>query len=183
MGKFETGIREKKRTSTIPLSLHLGLTSDQAKKLGLNLDGTRNLAIVPPEEPIRPENGDRKKSTMLQKQPRKKKKNKVKTPEKTIYEEAQSFAGKVAALIDGLSPFIGVLIVIIPFAFGVNAEQATLTQYIISFILSVIVLFLLGSYLASISRESWISYGTQMVLAAVLTGILTVTLGIFVSST
>ncbi|MHA1744970.1 MAG: VIT1/CCC1 transporter family protein [Promethearchaeota archaeon] len=181
LGKFETGIREKKRISTIPLSLHMGLTSDQAKKLGLNLDGSRNLDIKIPEEPTKHEKSKRKKSSIHPVQSRKKKISKK--PEKTIYEEAQSFAGKIAAAVDGLSPFIGVLIVIIPFLFGINETQARFTQYIISFILSVIVLFLLGSYLANISRESKIKYGTQMVLAAVLTGLLTVGLGFLVQST
>lgn len=180
LGKFEHGIREKKRTSTIPISLHLGLTPDQAKKLGVNPDGTRNLAIELPDEPKKHK---KSKRLAVSKFVTSQKKNKTKPPIKTIYEEAQSFAGKIAAAVDGFSPFIGVIIVVLPFVFGVSGDSATITQYIISFILTVIVLFLLGSYLASISRESWIRYGTQMVLAAVLTGILTVTLGYFVQGT
>ncbi|MHA1672472.1 MAG: hypothetical protein ACTSYI_02495 [Promethearchaeota archaeon] len=94
--------------------------------------------------------------------------------EMTIFEEAQVFAGRIAAFVDGFSPFAGVMVVIIPFIFGNPTADAELHSYIISFVSAILVLFLLGAYLAKLSRGSVIKFGTQMVLAAVFTGVLTV---------
>ena len=102
------------------------------------------------------------------------KKKKLPKEEKTMFEEAQEFAGRIAAGVDGLSPFAGVMVVILPFLFSDPSASAGLGSYIISFILSIVVLFLLGSYLAILSHGSIMKFGTQMVLAAVFTGILTV---------
>ncbi|MHA1776504.1 MAG: VIT1/CCC1 transporter family protein [Promethearchaeota archaeon] len=113
------------------------------------------------------------KSNKLEKLPQKKKKNSNKES-KTIFEEAQEFAGKIAAFVDGFSPFAGVIIVVLPFLFGNPTQPATLLQYIVSFCLSIIVLFLLGSFLAKLSRESILKFGLQMVFAAIFTGVLTV---------
>lgn len=105
------------------------------------------------------------------KKPKKPRKVKI---EKTMFEEAQDFAGKIAAFVDGFSPFAGVMIVVLPFVFGDSTNPAGIWSYIISFSLSVIVLFLLGTYLAKLSRESILKFGLQMVAAAVFTGVLTV---------
>ncbi|MHA1618831.1 MAG: VIT1/CCC1 transporter family protein [Promethearchaeota archaeon] len=102
------------------------------------------------------------------------KKQKKEKKEMTIFEEAQVFAGRIAAFVDGFSPFAGVMVVILPFVFGNATAEAGLWSYIISFVSAVVVLFLLGSYLAKLSRGSVMKFGTQMVLAAVFTGVLTV---------
>ena len=105
----------------------------------------------------------------------KKKKEKEKKKKHTLYEEAQEFAARMAAVVDGLSPFAGVMVVVIPFMF--LQDNVTNNVFIICFILTGIVLFLLGTYLANISKDSILKYGMQMVLAAVLTSIISLGLG------
>ncbi len=117
---------------------------------------------------------DTSKGDFSPKKQKSSKKQKKHKEEKTIFEEAQVFAGRIAAFVDGFSPFAGVMVVILPFVFGDPTAEAGLISYIISFISAVVVLFLLGSYLAKLSRGSVMKFGTQMVLAAVFTGILTV---------
>ena len=160
LGKFEN----IKGTKLIPALQyrHLGITEEQARKLGIKIG----------ESSVIKKEIDVKKT--LKMYIVKKKKKKVEN-EQTIYEEAQHFAGIVAALVDGLSPFAGVMIVVLPFLFGLNGDTQPI-QFIISFILTVIVLFTLGGYLARLSKDSVLKYGMQMVFAAVLTSGITLIL-------
>jgi predicted membrane protein (TIGR00267 family) len=160
LGKFES-IRSTKLKPALQYK-HLGLTEEQARKLGIKIG----------ESSTKKQEIDVKNS--LKKFKVRKKKKKVEN-EQTIYEEAQHFAGIVAALVDGLSPFAGVMIVVLPFMFGINGTTKMI-QFIISFILTVIVLFTLGGYLARLSKDSIFKYGMQMVLAAVLTSAITLIL-------
>jgi len=159
LGKFES-LKYTKSKKSLQYK-HLGLSEDQAKKLGIKLD-----------EPL--QKNQEIEITDVKKYKAKKKAKKVKN-EQTIYEEAQHFAGIVAALVDGLSPFAGVMIVVLPFVFGLNGTTE-MYQFIISFILTVIVLFTLGGYLARLSKDSILKYGLQMVFAAVLTSAITLIL-------
>ena len=163
LGKFES-IKNTRSKETIQYK-HLGLTEEQARKLGIKLNET----IVNEQEIDITD-----KKTSLKKYKVRKKEKKVKN-EQTIYEEAQHFAGMVAALVDGLSPFAGVMIVVLPFIFGINGNVQT-EQFIISFILTLMVLFTLGGYLARLSKDSVIKYGMQMVFAAILTSGITLIL-------
>jgi len=163
LGKFES-IKNTRSKETIQYK-HLGLNEEQARKLGIKL----NEPIVKKQEIDIPN-----KKTSLKKYKVRKKERKVKN-EQTIYEEAQHFAGIVAAIVDGLSPFAGVMIVVLPFIFDLN-DDTQLIQFIISFIFTLVVLFLLGGYLAKLSKDSIIKYGMQMVFAAVLTSAITLIL-------
>jgi len=163
LGKFES-LKNTKRKETIQYK-HLGLTEEQARKLGIKLGEP----LLKKKE-IDITNGE----TSLKKYKVRKKAKKVKN-EQTIYEEAQHFAGIVAALVDGISPFAGVMIVVLPFVFGINGTTQMI-QFIISFIMTVIVLFSLGGYLARLSKDSIMKYGLQMVAAAVLTSAITLIL-------
>lgn len=164
LGKFES-IRSTKFMPSLQYK-HLGLTEEQARKLGIKIgESTKN------EQEIY-------SKTSLKKFKERKKK-KVKN-EQTIYEEAQHFAAKIAALVDGFSPFAGVMIVVLPFMFDLNGTTKP-TQFIISFTLTVIVLFTLGGFLARLSKDSVFKYGMQMVLAAILTSALTLILNSLVN--
>ncbi|WP_457557657.1 VIT1/CCC1 transporter family protein [Candidatus Harpocratesius sp.] len=168
LGKFEEistySIGKKyHRTSMIPKK-NIPLEKSQKNNIDFNggseeLQDDQNNSELNQEKPINKKN---------------KKKSKTNKEPKTMFEEAQDFAGKVAAFVDGFSPFAGVIIVVLPFLFGDPSQPASLVQYIFSFAFSVIVLFLLGSYLARLSRESILKFGLQMVAAALFTGILTV---------
>ncbi|UYP47847.1 hypothetical protein NEF87_004132 [Candidatus Lokiarchaeum ossiferum] len=173
LGKFENINAPVSRKRAKKSSLHLGLTPEQAKKLNLNLDGSPKVVDTkkPPLVQPTPKKQKNLQSPTSEEQPRKKKKKVEK--EETIFEAAQEFASKVAAAVDGLSPFAGVVVVVIPFLFAGWDSTVGWASFIISFILTVVVLFFLGRYLAILSRESVIKYGAQMVFAALLTALLT----------
>ncbi|MHA1585109.1 MAG: VIT1/CCC1 transporter family protein [Promethearchaeota archaeon] len=169
LGSFGKQIGTPKKGSDALASLHLGLSNKEKKRL--KLEKNRKAKSEIEKQP---------KLSLLEESlssPNENKKMKKKNNKKTIYEEAQNFAQKIAAIVDGFSPFAGVLVVIAPFLFGDFNSAATLLQYISSFTLTVIVLFLLGGYLAKLSRESILKYGLQMVMAAVFTALLTVVFG------
>ena len=166
LGQFEkisqSPVR-KPKTKMAMLSLQLGLEPDQKSKFGILTENDKLL--------VEEQNGGEIEldDKIVEKPPSKKKNGEEK--KHTLYEEAQEFASRAAAIVDGLSPFAGVVVVVLPFLFG-TGEFASMTHYIFSFILTMGVLFLLGSYLATISRDSKLRYGMQMVMAAVFTSAL-----------
>jgi predicted membrane protein (TIGR00267 family) len=170
LGRFENSFADPKGISStprsIPRSIHLGLTPEQAKKLGVSLPKKK------PADNI-DSSATKEKKKLIPLTLAKKKKNDDKDKGKTIFEEAQIFAGRIAALVDGFSPFLGVMVVIVPFLFGGFDSNPTITQYVVSYSLSLIVLFLLGTFLAKLSRASVMKYGMQMVGAALLTSLIT----------
>jgi len=84
---------------------------------------------------------------------------------KTDIGKASRFATRAVAIIDGLSPFIAALIVLIPFFFS-NYFDIT-GAYFTSGIIAFAILFLLGIFLGKISKESLIKTGLKMVLAGI----------------
>ncbi len=92
----------------------------------------------------------------------------------SVHGKSQRFATIFAALVDGFSPAIAAMIVISPFFFA-NFE---LISYEIAFFVCVaitlIVLVLLGIYLAKISDESLIKYGILMLFVGLITAALCV---------
>lgn len=94
---------------------------------------------------------------------------------RTIMEDALIFATNIASLINGVAPAVGGLIGVIPFFFS---EVPSLGTYISFFILTSVVLFLLGAYLSHISEDSVWKYGTIMVLTGVVTAVLSILLGV-----
>ncbi|MBD3352119.1 MAG: hypothetical protein GF364_11585 [Candidatus Lokiarchaeota archaeon] len=93
--------------------------------------------------------------------------------EKSIAEKAESFASIILSFTDGFSPAVGSIAGLIPFFFG----DPSMTTYIISFILEIVVLFALGAYLAKISQDSILKYGLEMVLAGVITVLISILIG------
>nr|WP_147662772.1 VIT1/CCC1 transporter family protein [Candidatus Prometheoarchaeum syntrophicum]QEE15876.1 VIT family protein [Candidatus Prometheoarchaeum syntrophicum] len=169
LGEFEKSIRKKKSKMDVQYK-HLGLTEDQARKLGIKLGKSSQDS----------QNIDRTKVKTSYKKYKGVQKEKKIVNEQTIYEEAQHFAGIVAALVDGFSPFAGVMIVVLPFIFSLTGDTLAI-QFIISFILTVVVLFSLGGYLAKLSKDSIIKYGLQMVFAAVMTSAITLLLNTLIN--
>ena len=184
LGKFENTTTPNSRKRAKKSSLHLGLTPEQAKKLNLNLDGTPKGEIIKKKKktnkPSAPPISDISNIQSQSKVEKSLKKKKKGEKEETIFEAAQEFASRVAAGVDGLSPFAGVVVVVIPFLFAGWDSPVRWISFIISFILTVIVLFFLGRYLAILSRESIVKYGLQMVFAAVLTALITLGLNTIV---
>ena len=92
----------------------------------------------------------------------------------SIHGKSHRFATIFAAIVDGVSPAIAAMIVVSPFFlanYGIILQE---TAFIICMALTMIVLILLGIYLAKISDESMIKYGIQMLLVGLITAFLCV---------
>ena len=93
----------------------------------------------------------------------------LRTMSDTIHEEAHDFAATAVAIIDGLSPALAALAVISPFFLeNVGLISATVAFYA-SITLTMVVLFVLGAYLAKISDESLARYGAIMLVVGLIT--------------
>ena len=92
--------------------------------------------------------------------------------EETLAEKAERFASWIASAINGLAPAIRGIMVVIPFFFDQSTSTDDLWVYISCFILIAVLLFLLGAYLAKISKDSIWKYGIKMTLVGVLTALL-----------
>ncbi len=82
--------------------------------------------------------------------------------EKKALRKAHSSAAYFLAAVDGLSPFAATLLVLSPFALYPAAQA-----YLAAFAIAGVCLFVLGSFLGSISKENALVYGFKMLLAGV----------------
>lgn len=96
--------------------------------------------------------------------------------EKDINEKAEDFASRILAIINGLSSFLGALLMLTPFFVNPNLIYI---QFIISFIIIIITVFFLAQYLARLSKGSVIKYFIHFLVAIILTISLTLTIGQF----
>ena len=89
-----------------------------------------------------------------------------------LHGRSHRFASIFAAVVDGVSPALAAMIVVSPFFFVsfhiISAELAFFSCITIT----LIVLILLGIYLAKISDESMIRYGIQMLIVGLVTAFL-----------
>ena len=99
-----------------------------------------------------------------------KKKRSEKKP-KTLHEKAESFTGIVVAFVNGLSPFLGGVVAIIPFFF---VAEAGISCFITSFVIIFVCIIFLGIFLGKISKESIPKNVIQMLAAFTLTIIITI---------
>jgi predicted membrane protein (TIGR00267 family) len=90
----------------------------------------------------------------------------LKKKSKTILERAEFVTSIVVAFINGLSPFLGGFISLIPFFF---LPVAGFLAFLTSFIIILISIILLGIFLGLVSKESIIKNILQMLLAFGLT--------------
>ena len=92
----------------------------------------------------------------------------------SIHGKSHKFASIFAAVVDGVSPAMAAMIVISPFFisnFGIITQE---TAFFICITITMIVLVLLGIFLAKISDENMIKYGIQMLLVGLITALLCV---------
>ncbi len=94
------------------------------------------------------------------------KKVKKKKKIKTLHDKAESFAGIFVAFINGVAPFLGGLIPLIPYFFVPNANLIT---FFISFIIIFMCIIILGIYIGYISKESTIIHILKMLFAFTIT--------------
>jgi len=95
-----------------------------------------------------------------------------------LHGKSHRFATILAAVVDGVSPAIAAMFVISPFFLSNFKIIATEIAFYSSIALTLIVLALLGIYLAKISDESLIKYGVQMLLVGIVTAFLCVAVSI-----
>ena len=91
--------------------------------------------------------------------------------------KASRAAVVIVALVDGLSPFLAALIVLIPFFFAGVLEDLTWVYYT-SLGLALLTLFSLGLFLGNISRGRMLIYGFKTVLAGVVSIVISFLLGV-----
>jgi predicted membrane protein (TIGR00267 family) len=89
-----------------------------------------------------------------------------------IHKKSQRFATVFAAVVDGVSPAIAAMTVVSPFFLTSFDLISAETAFFGSIGLTLIVLTLLGVYLARISDESMIRYGIQMLIVGLITAFL-----------
>ena len=86
---------------------------------------------------------------------------------KSQFARASEFATIVVALVDGISPALGAIILILPYFFVPRIDMET--AFLASLGLGLACLFVLGLFLARISHERMIVSGMRMILVGLLT--------------
>jgi predicted membrane protein (TIGR00267 family) len=83
----------------------------------------------------------------------------------------------IVAIVDGLSPFMAALIVLLPFFVAGNFDDLTWAYYT-SLGLALLTLFSLGLFLGRISQGKMIQYGLKTVLAGIVSIVISFFLGV-----
>jgi predicted membrane protein (TIGR00267 family) len=83
----------------------------------------------------------------------------------------------IVAIVDGLSPFMAALVVLLPFFLAGKFEDLTWAYYT-SLGLALLTLFSLGLFLGHISRGRMIVYGFKTILAGVVSIVISFFLGV-----
>jgi len=100
--------------------------------------------------------------------------NNKKKREKTLLERAESFATIVASLVDGGAPVLGSSLPLIPFLIG---GTLTYFHFVFSYIILIGLLVYLGIYLGKISGGGRTRYAIHLVMAGIVTLLVTLLLG------
>lgn len=79
---------------------------------------------------------------------------------------AGRFAAYAVSIVDGLSPFIGAIMVLLPFFFS-DLFTDIRSVYLTSFTVGLAALFLLGVWLGNVAKENMLAYGIKTLLAGV----------------
>ena len=92
----------------------------------------------------------------------------------SVHGKSQRFATIFAAIVDGASPALAAMIVISPFFFANYGLITPVSAFFVCIAMTMIILVILGIYLAKISDESMIKYGIQMLIVGLITAFLCV---------
>ena len=96
--------------------------------------------------------------------------------DKSIIQQAENFATIVASLVDGLAPAVGSILPLIPFFIGTELFPI---HFIFSYVILAVLLIYLGIFLGNISGGRRAYYAVNLVIAGIVTLILTLILGQF----
>jgi len=91
-----------------------------------------------------------------------------------LHEKSHKFATIFAAVVDGCSPAFAAMIVISPFFISNLKIIPIEIAFYATISITLLILMVLGIYLAKISDESMIKYGIQMLVVGIVTAILCV---------
>lgn len=86
-----------------------------------------------------------------------------------LHGKSYKFAAALVAVVDGVSPALGAILVISPFFIANIGLISAQTAFILTIGITLTVLTILGTYLAKISDESMIKYGLQMLVVGIIT--------------
>jgi len=87
----------------------------------------------------------------------------------TVQWEAARFATAVTAIVDAISPLLASLCVLLPFALAEYGVVPISLAFYLSIVITLVLLLLLGAYLAYISDESVLRYGSRMLVVGMAT--------------
>ncbi|MCF2137833.1 MAG: hypothetical protein K9W43_11430 [Candidatus Thorarchaeota archaeon] len=90
----------------------------------------------------------------------------------SMYAKASRTTSIVVALVDGLSPAVAAMIIILPLFFVPMGILEWQMSFYIAIIISMLLLFVLGLFLGSVSKKSIWGYGAKTLFAGILTAIL-----------
>lgn len=93
----------------------------------------------------------------------------------TTYEKAHDYAIVFTALVDGFSPFLTSLVILLPF-FLLSPAEINLA-YQASIVISMATFFLIGAFLGKVSGDSMVITGAKLVLAGLVCMLLVFLLG------
>jgi len=148
--------------------------SEKAEQRKLKLELDKAMAIVEEEEQLTQDELEKamlKDIDLNQNQNNSQNGKEGEIRKKTIQEKAKRFASILVSLVNGLAPFFGGIIPLIPFFF---VQQAGFEIFIISFLIIFISIVLLGTFLGVVSRESIIKNILQLLIAFSLTVIISI---------
>lgn len=94
----------------------------------------------------------------------------------SVLQQAEDFATIVASLVDGLAPAVGSILPLIPFFIG---TELFFIHFIFSYLILAVLLIYLGIFLGNISGGRRAYYAINLVVAGVVTLIVTLILGQF----
>ena len=97
-----------------------------------------------------------------------------------VHHRSSQFATIFAALVDGLSPALSAMFVVSPFFLAFSNMISVQTAFYACIALTLVLLTILGIYLAKISEESMVKYGIKMLIVGMITAFLCVLTSILI---
>ncbi len=90
----------------------------------------------------------------------------------SMYAKASKTTSVVVAIVDGASPAVAALIIMMPLLFVPSGIIPYQLAFLMSIGASLLLLFLLGMFLGSISKKSMIRYGAKTLFAGLVTALI-----------
>ena len=94
----------------------------------------------------------------------------------TLHAKAAKWAAFVTAIVDGVSPALASIFVIMPFYYAYTGAIEVSMAFTLSIIVSLIILFILGLYLGKVSKEHMLLQGIKMLAVGLILAIVSILL-------